>query len=64
MTEKKKRRALEYCSKHLGDNATIHCPPYLPSQIDQEKKAGGASESYFAVDFYGSKADKVVAISS
>merc|ERR1711971_513517 len=65
--ERKMKEALEHCHKYLGDNATILYSNALPDSMmkmvkEQGKEAGGAWDCYEAFDFYGSEADKVVAV--
>jgi len=65
--ERKMKEALEHCHKYLGDNATILYSNALPDSMmkmvkEQGKKTGEAWDCYEAFEFYGSEADKVVAV--
>ena len=61
--------ALKNCRKHLGDNATILYDHGLTDSMkklvkEQGKKAGGPWECYYATNFYGWEADRVVAVTN
>ena len=59
---------MEQCRKHLGDNVTIlhdAVPGSLRKLVkDQGKEAGGPWECYYAGNFYGWEAEKVLAVTS
>ena len=60
--------ALAYCRKHLGDKATIlytHLPSSMQKMVrEQGKETGGAWDCYYAYNFYGWEADRVVAVTN
>ena len=67
--ERKLKEALEHCYKHLGDNVTILYSG-LPTEAiqnmvkNQGKEEGGLWDCYYASDFYGWEAERVVAVTT
>ena len=69
--EGKMKEALEHCHKHLGDNVIILYASDLEDSMpmekmvkDQGKEAGGPSDCYYADNFYGWEAERVVAVTN
>ena len=65
--EGKMKEALEHCRKHLGDNVTIlYESNYktLEMVMDQGKEKGGPWDCYYAGNFYGWEAERVVVVTA
>ena len=60
--------ALAHCHRYLGDNVTLlHCvshPAINRIVSNQDKEAGGPWDSYYAMNFYGWEAERVVAVTN
>ena len=66
--EKRMEMALAHCHTYLGDNVTLlHCvshPAINRIVSNQDKEAGGPWDSYYAMNFYGWEAERVVAVTN
>ena len=65
--ERKMKKALSHCRKHLGDNATLLHSKSLPSSIEKMveelgKEAGGPWDCYKSSRYYGWEAARVVVV--